>query len=339
VKLSDFDYDLPPERIATAPAEPRDSARLLLLDRATGALRDHFVRDLPLLLAPGDLLVVNDTRVLHARLLGRRATGGRVELLLLRREPGGPFHALLRAHRSLRPAERIGLEGGMEAEILDRLEPGGPVWRVALRAPGPIEEAIERHGHVPLPPYIRRPDTAADRERYQTVFASKPGAAAAPTAGLHFTPSLLDALGARGIGVARLTLHVGYGTFQPIEAEDVEGHRLHEEEFLVPEETARAIRERRGRLVAVGTTTTRVLETLAARGGIRAASGRTDLFLHPGRPPAAIEGLLTNFHLPKSSLLLLVCGFAGREKVLAAYRHAVAAGYRFFSYGDAMLIL
>jgi len=339
LKLSDFDYDLPPDRIAREPVTPRDAARMLAMDRSTGALRDVFVRDLPSRLEPGDLLVVNDTRVLHARLFGRRATGGRVELLLLRREPSGDFLSLLRCHRRVRPGERFRLEGGMEARILERIEPGGPVWRVALEAPGPIDEAIERHGHVPLPPYLKRPDRDEDRERYQTIFAARPGAAAAPTAGLHFTPALRDALGARGIGIVSLTLHVGLGTFQPIDTERIEEHRLHEEEFEVPEETARAIRERRGRLVAVGTTTTRVIETLARTGGIRAARGRTALFLHPENPPRAVDGLLTNFHLPRSSLLLLVCGFAGRERTLSAYRHAVERGYRFFSYGDAMLIL
>jgi S-adenosylmethionine:tRNA ribosyltransferase-isomerase len=203
---------------------------------------------------------------------------------------------------------------------------------------GGIEEAIERVGHVPLPPYVKRPDRPEDRESYQTIFAERVGAAAAPTAGLHFTPGLLNALAARGVGIARITLHVGYGTFAPIEAERVEDHRLHAEEFEVTEEAALAIAGRKGRLIAVGTTTTRVLESLARTGGIRAAKGTTDLFLYPGCRFEAIEGLLTNFHLPKSTLLMLVCAFAGKERVLSAYAHALAAGYRFFSYGDAMLV-
>jgi S-adenosylmethionine:tRNA ribosyltransferase-isomerase len=202
---------------------------------------------------------------------------------------------------------------------------------------GDLEAAIERSGHVPLPPYIRRPDRPEDRESYQTIFAARPGSAAAPTAGLHFTPALLDALRARGVGIARITLHVGYGTFAPVDAERIEDHRLHAEEFEVTEESARQITGRRGRLVAVGTTTTRVLEGLARTGGIRAARGTTDLFLYPGVPFLAVEGLLTNFHLPRSSLLMLVCAFLGRQRVLDAYAHALDHGYRFFSYGDAML--
>jgi len=338
VNLSDFDYALPPDRVALHPAEPRDSARLLVVDRRGGAPVDAQVRDLPGFLEPGDLLVVNDTKVLHARLFGRRASGGRVELLLIRREGPGTREALLRAHRSLPPGERLALDGGITATLLERTGPG-PVWRVALECDGDLEAAIERAGHVPLPPYIRRADLPEDRARYQTVFAARPGSAAAPTAGLHFTEGLLARLAERGVGVARITLHVGYGTFQPIEVERVEEHRMHAEEFEVTAEAARAIRERKGRCVAVGTTAARVVESLAASGGIRAARGRTDLFLYPGRPFRAVEALLTNFHLPKSSLLLLVCAFAGRERVLEAYAHAIERGYRFYSYGDASLFL
>jgi S-adenosylmethionine:tRNA ribosyltransferase-isomerase len=335
VELSDYDYDLPPGRIADRPAEPRDAARLLALG---DVLVDARVRDLPDLLEPGDLLVVNDTRVIPARVFGRRATGGRVEFLLLRKEPAGIHEALVKAHRRLRPGESVEMDGGMRAQLLERPE-GGAVWRVRIESDGPLEERLEEVGHVPLPPYIKREDVPADRERYQTIFADRAGSAAAPTAGLHFTSELLDRLRAHGIGIARVTLHVGYGTFQPIECETVEDHRMHAEEFEVGEEAVEAIRNRRGRLVAVGTSTTRVLETLAATGGIRPASGRTDLYLYPGRPLRMVEGLLTNFHLPRSSLLLLVCAFAGRERVLAAYRHAIEQGYRFYSYGDAMLIL
>ena len=333
MKPGDFDYDLPPGRIAETPVTPRDAARLLVLGEER---EDRRVADLPALLRPGDLLVVNDTRVRKARLFGRRATGGRVELLLLRPEPGGAWEALVRANKRVRPGESVDVDGGARATLVER-PGGGAVWRVRFDA-GDMDELLERAGHVPLPPYIKRDDTPVDEERYQTIFAREPGAAAAPTAGLHFTPDLLARLRERGVDVAAVTLHVGYGTFQPVEAERVEDWRLHAEEFEVTEEAAARIAGRRGRLVAVGTTTTRVLETLAATGGIRAASGRTDLFLHPGRRLRAVEGLLTNFHLPRSSLLMLVCAFGGTARVLDAYRHAVAAGYRFYSYGDAMLV-
>jgi len=335
LRPDEFDYALPPERIAAEPASPRDSARLLVL---SDGVSDRCIRDLPDLLEPGDLLVVNDTKVRRARLFGHRATGGRVELLILKSLPGGEFEALARAHKRLRPGEVVPLEGGLLATLLERPE-GGAIWRVRIEGgSGGLEETIERVGHVPLPPYVKRPDRPEDRESYQTIFAEKVGAAAAPTAGLHFTSGLLDRLVGRGVGIARITLHVGYGTFAPIEAERVEDHRLHAEEFEVTEEAAAAIAGRKGRLIAVGTTTTRVLESLARTGGIRAAKGTTDLFLYPGCRFEAVEGLLTNFHLPKSTLLMLVCAFAGRERVLAAYAHALAAGYRFFSYGDAMLV-
>ena len=336
MRLDDYDYALPPARIATEPVSPRDAARLLVL--RDGGTEDRRVRDLPDLLEPGDVLVVNDTKVRRARVFGRRITGGRVEVLLLRREEGGHYEALVRAHKRLRPGELIALDGGLQATLVERPQ-AGAVWRVKIEGAPDVEAVLERVGHVPLPPYLKRPDRPEDRESYQTVFAAHLGSAAAPTAGLHFTPGLLERLGARGVEIVRVTLHVGYGTFAPIEAERVEEHRLLAEEFEVTEEAAARIRGRRGRLIAVGTTTTRVLETLARTGGIRAARGRTDLFLHPGCEFAAIEGLLTNFHLPKSSLLLLVCAFAGRERVLAAYAHALEHGYRFFSYGDAMLIL
>ncbi len=335
MRREDFDYSLPSDRIAAEPASPRDAARLLLVGAADG---DRRIRDLPDLLEPDDLLVVNDTKVRRARLFGRRPTGGRVELLLLRRTPAGDFESLVRAHKRLKPGETVSMDGGLSATLLER--EGGAVWRVAIQG-GPggtdIEETIERVGHVPLPPYLKRPDRPEDRESYQTIFAARVGSAAAPTAGLHFTPALLERLEARGIRSARITLHVGYGTFAPVEAERIEEHRLHAEEFEVTEEAAEAITRRRGRLVAVGTTTTRVLESLARTGGIRPARGTTDLFLYPGCPFLAVDGLLTNFHLPRSSLLMLVCAFAGRERVLAAYAHALEAGYRFYSYGDAML--
>jgi S-adenosylmethionine:tRNA ribosyltransferase-isomerase len=336
VRTDEFDYSLPPERIALEPVSPRDAARMLVL--AGGRMRDRYVRDLPDLLRPGDLLVVNDTKVRPARVFGRRTTGGRVEFLLLERQTSGVFESLVRANKRLRPGEVVDVDGGLRATLLERPE-GGAIWRVRVEGADDVDAVLDEVGHVPLPPYLKRADTPADRERYQTIFARTPASAAAPTAGLHFTPELVERLRERGIGLARITLHVGYGTFQPIDAEQVEDHRLHAEDFAVTEEAAQRIRDRPGRLIAVGTTTTRVLETLAATGGIRAARGRTDLFLHPGRPPRAIDGLLTNFHLPRSSLLLLVCAFAGREQVFEAYAHALARGYRFYSYGDAMLIL
>jgi S-adenosylmethionine:tRNA ribosyltransferase-isomerase len=337
LRPEDFDYPLSVDRIAVEPASPRDAARLLVVGKG---LEDRRIHDLPELLEPGDLIVVNDTKVRRARLFGHRPTGGKVELLLLRRTPGGEYESLVRAHKRLKPGETVALDGGLSATLFER-PGGGAVWRVAITGGlggSDVEEAIERVGHVPLPPYIKRPDRDEDRESYQTIFAKHVGSAAAPTAGLHFTPALLEQLGARGVQIARITLHVGYGTFAPVDAERIEEHRLLAEEFEVTEEAAEAIARRRGRLVAVGTTTTRVLESLARTGGIRPARGTTDLFLYPGCPFLAVEGLLTNFHLPRSSLLMLVSALAGRERVLAAYAHALVAGYRFYSYGDAMLV-
>ncbi len=336
MKLSSFDFDLPPERIAQAPVSPRDSSRLLVVSRADGTLEDRTFRDLPGLLQAGDLLALNDSRVVPARIYGRRATGGRVELLFVGSEPGGARHALVRTNGSLRPGERLELEGSVAVTLLERPHQDA-VWRV--QPDGDLDGALERAGHTPLPPYIQRADTEQDRERYQAVYAREPGSAAAPTAGLHFTERLLAEVEAAGIGRAALTLHVGYGTFQPVQTERVEEHRMHAESFEVSEAAAAAIRERKGKLVAVGTTSARVLESLAAAGGMRAARGRTDLYLYPGRPFHAVEALLTNFHLPRSSLFLLVCAFAGRERMLEAYRHAIEEEYRFYSYGDAMLIL
>jgi S-adenosylmethionine:tRNA ribosyltransferase-isomerase len=331
VKVKAFTFPLPPDRIASKPAEPRDAAKLLVVGET---LMDRAVSDLPELLEPGDLLVVNDTKVRRARLFGRRATGGKVEILFLRDLSPGLHEALVRANKRLRPGESIEMEGGVFATLEERPD-ADAIWRVKIE--GDLEAALESAGHVPLPPYIKREDTAADRDRYQTIFARDPKSAAAPTAGLHFTPELMRRLAERGVETATVTLHVGYGTFQPVDTEEVEDHRLHEEEFEVSEEAARAILERKGRLVAVGTTTTRVLESLAATGGIRATRGRTDLFLYPGKKLQAIDLLFTNLHLPESSLLMLVCAFGGTERVLAAYRHALAHDYRFFSYGDAML--
>ena len=359
MRTSDFDYELPSERIAQAPADPRDSARMLVCERASGAVRHRTVRDLPEELAAGDLLVVNDTRVLPARLAARRASGGAVELLFL--EPSAPgarghWRALVRPARKLRVGEELLGPGGLVARAIEReREPGGEagaVWTVALDDPArperTVEDLLERHGRVPLPPYIERARAGdardpVDREAYQTVFAEHRGAVAAPTAGLHFTPELLGRLEDARVERASVTLHVGLGTFQPVVAEDLDEHRMHAERFVLPEATASAVaaaRARGARVVAVGTTTVRVLESCAADDGrLRAGAGETRLFVRPGTRFRAIDALLTNFHLPRSTLLMLVSALLGRERTLELYAEAVRREYRFFSYGDAMLVL
>jgi S-adenosylmethionine:tRNA ribosyltransferase-isomerase len=340
--LSDFDYDLPPDLIAQEPLPARDASRLMVLDRVTGARRHHVFRDLPDLLRPGDLVVVNRSRVFPARLRGTRPGGGQAEVLLLRDTGGDVWEALVRPARRLRPGLRVTVGEGLEVEMLD--PPGHADGRRRIRllaADGATAAALERLGRVPLPPYIRRADRPADRARYQTVYARESGSVAAPTAGLHFTPALLDRLRARGIERAEVILHVGPGTFRPVQVEDVRAHTVPAEPFRLPAETAEAVartRARGGRVVAVGTTTTRVLETQARSGPVTAGEGETDLVVVPGFAFRAVDALVTNFHLPRSSLLLLVAAFAGRERILAAYAEAVARGYRFYSYGDAMLI-
>ena len=324
----DFDYELPEERIAQEPA-PRGESRLLVLD-AEGPERHRRVRDLPALLRPGDLLVLNDTRVIPARLYGRRGEG-RMEVLLVEKLDEREWEALVRPGRRARPGTVIVFED-LSAEVIDKRED-----RYRLRFSEPVEPHLDRLGHVPLPPYIHRPDEASDRERYQTVFARTPGAIAAPTAGLHFSEELLEEIAAAGIGIARVTLHVGIGTFKPVSAERVEDHRMDRERYEVSEETAEAIRRIResgGRIVAVGTTVVRTLESCGGEAG----SGSTDLFITPGFRFRVVDVLLTNFHLPRSTLLMLVSAFAGRERVLAAYDEAIREGYRFYSYGDAMLL-
>jgi S-adenosylmethionine:tRNA ribosyltransferase-isomerase len=325
----DFDYDLPEESIAQEPA-PRGESRLLVLD-AEGPDRHRQIRDLPSLLRAGDLLVLNDTRVIPARLFGQReGGGGRMEVLLVEKAGEREWDALVRPGRRARPGTVLRFEE-LTAEVTGKRED-----RYRLRFSEPVESHLDRLGHVPLPPYIRRPDREADRERYQTVYARNPGAVAAPTAGLHFTEAILEEVAAAGIGVARVTLHVGIGTFKPVSAERVEDHRMDRERYEVGEETAEAIRRTResgGRVVAVGTTVVRTLESAALAGN----SGSTELFITPGFGFQVVDVLLTNFHLPRSTLLMLVSAFAGRERVLAAYEEAVRAGYRFYSYGDAML--
>jgi len=333
VLTRDFDYDLPAASIAQEPA-PRGESRLLVLDRQ-GPERHSRVSDLPGLLHPGDLLVLNDTRVIPARLYGRSAGGGRMEILLIERVAEREWDALVKPGRRARPGAVFSLDEGLAAEVIDKHEDG----RHRLRFTEPIEPHLDRLGHIPLPPYIHRPDTPEDRERYQTVFARQPGAVAAPTAGLHFTAALLAAA---GIEIARVTLHVGIGTFKPVAAERIEEHRMESERYEIGEETAGAIRRARAagrRIVAVGTTVVRTLESaaLAGEGEVRAGSGATKLFITPGYQFQGVDALLTNFHLPRSTLLMLVSAFAGRERVLAAYEEAITNGYRFYSYGDAML--
>lgn len=340
--IEHYDYELPRELIAQAPLADRSASRLLVLERRTGRVEHRRFRDLPDLLTPGDLVVVNRSRVLPARLLARRPGGGSAEILLVRRR--GPEHwtAMVRPGRRLRPGVVLDVAPGFQVRIEAAADPGPTRLVRLLATDGNPEAAIDRHGHVPLPPYIRRPDRLEDRERYQTVYASVPGSVAAPTAGLHFTEEVLNRLADRGIHRAELVLHVGPGTFRPVEARDVRRHHVDAEAYELPEATAgavaRAASEGR-RVVAVGTTTTRALEAAAARGPLRARRGETDLVLYPGRRFRVVDTLLTNFHLPRSSLLLLVCAFASREAVLAAYADAVREHYRFYSYGDAMLIL
>ena len=347
MRLSDFDYELPAELIAQEALPLRDAARLLRLDRATGARSHHRVADLDTLLEPGDVLVVNDTRVVPARLLGRRdPSGGAVECLLLARLDGERWDALVHPGQKLKIGSRALFAAGghrLELEVLARHHHGRRTIRLAADG-GDVDAAIDAIGHVPLPPYIKRADRPVDQERYQTVFAAARGSVAAPTAGLHFTPALLDRLRACGVERHTITLHVGYGTFEPVRTQEVEAHRVAPERYAVPESTAtgvnRALDEGR-RVVAVGTTTTRTLAAVArAHGGrLEPATGETDLYICGGFDFRVVGGLLTNFHLPRSSLLLLVCALAGRDAILAAYREAVDRRYRFYSYGDSMLIL
>jgi len=348
LRLEDFDYTLPEGAIAQEPLAERDASRLLVLDRATGSLRHHVFRDLPDLLAPGDLLVMNRSRVFPARLTGQRPGGGVAEVLLVRPRSEHVWEAMVRPARRLRPGTRVSV-GQREGDALDIFildEPALPDGQRAVRVVprrGSVAEALERLGHVPLPPYIQREDRPEDRERYQTVFARERGSVAAPTAGLHFTAALLEKLTARGIERAEVVLHVGPGTFRPVQVADVRDHAVASEPFVLPEETARAIaraRARGSRVIAVGTTTTRVLETRADETGrVSPGAGETALVIVPPHPFRAVDALVTNFHLPRSSLLLLVAAFAGRERILDAYDQAIAAGYRFYSYGDAMLVL
>jgi S-adenosylmethionine:tRNA ribosyltransferase-isomerase len=343
--LSLFEYDLPAELIAQEPADPRDASRLLVVNRARGIWQDRGFRDLPTLLPAGDCLVANQSKVIPARLQGTFQSDGRpVELLMLRSVAGARWEALVRPARRCRVGARILVAAGAAClTVVAQSDAGARI--LDIDAPWPMRELLERHGLPPLPPYIARHDAPKpeDRERYQTVYASHEGSIAAPTAGLHFTPELIRRLHAGGIELHLLTLHVGPGTFRPLRVERVEDHTMDREEVEIPEETAGAVRRARSegrRVIAVGTTTTRALEWASRTDrGLLGGRGAADLFIYPGHSFKAIDGLITNFHLPRSTLLLLVSAFCGRELLLAAYRHAVAARYRFYSYGDAMLIV
>ena len=346
LRLADFDFHLPPELIAQHPAAERSASRLL--DARSQPPTDRVFRDLPELLQSGDLLVFNDTQVIKARLFGAKPTGGAVELLVERVLDGNEVLAHLRASKKPAPGTVLDMQGGFHAEVLGRWpDAGGALFR--LRLSGDPYALMQAHGHVPLPPYIHHADDADDARRYQTVFARVPGSVAAPTAALHFDEALLAALDARGVTRAHVTLHVGAGTFQPVKVADIARHRMHSERFEVPGETLAAIdraRARGGRVIAVGTTTVRTLETVAQRLDSGAQMGRdwptlrgeTDIFITPGHRFALVDLLITNFHLPRSTLLMLVSALAGTETIRTAYAHAIAERYRFFSYGDAMLL-
>jgi S-adenosylmethionine:tRNA ribosyltransferase-isomerase len=380
-RVSDYDYELPPGRVARYPVKDRDESRLLVVDRGGANIRHLRFRDLMELVPPGDLLVVNESRVLPARLLGRKPTGAPSEILLLRPVEGAPvaadgsagaggggveagagrgapgssaspgsgshpgdgklWEALVRPGGKLKPGRRVEVAPELEVEILDSTPDGGRIVRLVTDLSG--EEAVHRFGHMPLPPYLEREDEPMDRERYQTVYATRPGSVAAPTAGLHFTDHLLDELALRGVGLARVILHVGVGTFRPVESEDPANHRMHTETYQVSREAAEAVNRCRasgGKVWAVGTTVVRTLESAAGEDGrVRPGAGETHLFIHPPYRFKAVDRLITNFHLPRSTLLMLVAAFAGYEVTMEAYRAAMAGEYRFYSYGDAMAIL
>ncbi|SDR74440.1 S-adenosylmethionine:tRNA ribosyltransferase-isomerase [Halopseudomonas xinjiangensis] len=336
MRVSDFRFELPDELIARHPLAERSASRLLCLDGPTGAFMHRQFVDLLDCLRAGDLMVFNNTRVIPARLFGRKETGGQVEILVERVLDGFRVLAHIRASKSPKPGSRILFDDGASAEMLARHDA-----LFELRFEQPVLPLMERVGHMPLPPYIDRPDESSDRERYQTVYAERAGAVAAPTAGLHFDKALLEAIRAKGVSTAQVTLHVGAGTFQPVRVERIEDHHMHSEWLEVDEsvvEAVKACKARGGRVIAVGTTSVRSLETAARDGNIQPFSGDTDIFIYPGRPFNVVDALVTNFHLPESTLLMLVSAFAGYSETLAAYREAVEQRYRFFSYGDAMFI-
>ena len=339
MKLSDFMYDLPEERIAQTPVEPRDHSRLMVLHRDTHAIEHRHFYDVIDYLNPGDVLVVNETKVIPARLYGERPTGGAVEVLLLKQLGPKRWETLVRPGKKLKPgAEVIFGDGRLTCRVLETTDVGGRI--VEFQCEGSFEAALDALGEMPLPPYIH--EKLADRDRYQTVYARQEGSAAAPTAGLHFTPELMDRIRAKGVDIVPVLLHVGLGTFRPVKAENIEEHEMHTEYFEVSEDAARRInaaRERGGRIVAVGTTSVRTLESAARDGRLVAMRGDTNIFIKPGYQFQLVDALITNFHLPGSTLIMLVSALYDRERILAAYEQAVKDEYRFFSFGDAMLIL
>ena len=339
--LSDFDYDLPPEQIAQHPLPDRSASRLLVLDRKTGETRHLHFRDLPALISAGDLLVINTSRVIPARLHGRRENGAAAEILLVREEPGGTWVAMGHPGGKLKPGRRVTFGDDSAVEIVAAL--GGGLRRVRFVGTLSARATIAKYGAVPLPPYIRRAPEPADQTRYQTVYAEHDGSIAAPTAGLHFTPELLERLRGRGVAIARLDLHVGPGTFKPVDTENLGDHHLHPEAYEIPPETAQLINDKNGvgcGVWAVGTTVVRALESAADAGGrVRAGAGETTLFIRPRYSFTVVDHVITNFHLPGSTLLMLVCAFGGYDFVMRAYQEAIQEGYRFYSYGDAMAVV
>jgi S-adenosylmethionine:tRNA ribosyltransferase-isomerase len=340
-RTADYDFSLPADRIAQRPLAQRDASRLMVVHRATGAIEHGTFADVATLIDPRDVLVVNRTRVLKARLLGTRASGAPAEILLLKPLGDARYEAMVSPGGKLKPGRRVHIAPGFDAEILEMTERRTRVVR--LESELPLEETIERHGHVPLPPYIERPDATDDAERYQTVFAREAGSVAAPTAGLHFTPELLASLESRGVARAEVLLHVGAGTFKPVEVDDPAQHVMHEEWYSVARETANTINARRaagGGVWAVGTTSVRTLESVSGDdGAVHAGEGDTRIFIRPPYRFRAVDRLITNFHLPRSTLIMLVAAFAGYELTMRAYRVAIDSGYRFYSYGDAMAIV
>jgi S-adenosylmethionine:tRNA ribosyltransferase-isomerase len=338
MRTADFDFDLPPELIAQLPAPERAASRLLHLDGSDGSLRDALFYELPQHLRADDLLVFNDTRVIKARLFGVKDSGGKIEALVERVLGEHEALVFIRASHAPKPGSRLLLAGAIHAVVEARQD---DLYRLRLENPETVFDLLERHGSLPLPPYIGHQPDAHDESRYQTVYARHPGAVAAPTAGLHFDQPMLDRLAQMGVQSARVTLHVGAGTFQPVRVEHIAEHRMHSECYTVPQETVDAVKQAGavgGRVMAVGTTSLRALEAAASGGELRAGQGETDIFITPGYRFRVVERLLTNFHLPRSTLLMLVSAFAGAENIRRAYRHAVEKRYRFFSYGDAMLI-
>ena len=342
MKIEEFDYHLPPSLIAQYPSSQRGETSLMILDRQTGGIEHQAFQEITKYLRAGDLLVMNNTRVLPARLIGKKETGGRIEMLLIPSWNGtkGEWRALIRGAGKVKPGARVRFEPEIDGEIEEIKDGKG---RVTFSYHGEVTELLQKIGHIPLPPYIKRRDEPLDRERYQTVFAERDGSIAAPTAGLHFTHALLQSLIENGVRTTMITLHVGIGTFSPVKVRDIEDHVLEAEWIEISEETAREIEEakaRGGRVISVGTTTTRALESFSDRNGeMRSGKGMSSLFIYPPFRFRVIDGLITNFHLPKSTLIMLVSAFAGKEALMRAYQEAVSRRYRFYSYGDAMLIL